>query len=305
MKFSSLTRPTLGLRTAALAGLVAVASFAQASAAPQGFYITDCSLNCTSGAGGNQVYCSTVDVHENEVIEVGFSLPVDPASLNVHSFRVLDVDNGTTPSGSLRVSLFDPTRVIFEPDIATPGTLEFTFARNRSYEVYIPGTSQGDVGPYILSTTSDLNRSRLLATFLTSEGLLPHVRSECVTTPNSAGPGALMAASGSTSVFFGGLVLETTGLPSGTFGIYVLGKDPAFTPLSSGSLCLGGALRRLGTTLSSASGEASLPLDLATIGGGISIITGETWRFQHVYRDAGPTGPAFTTSDAIRVTFVY
>ncbi len=302
----SLTGSLAGSLSWLLAGsIAALASPALALPLQQDFYITDASLDCTSGAGGNQVICNTINVHENEVIEVGFSLPVDPASLSQSTFRVVNVNNGTVPSGSLRVSLFDPTRIIFEPDLVAPGAFDFTFERNRTYEISIPGTAQGDQGPYVTSTTGEPNQSRLLAAVFTSEGVLPFVRSECVTTPNSAGPGARMGASGSTSVFFNDLVLETTGLPADTFGLYVIGRDAAYSPLGSGFLCVDGMLRRLGATQSTAGGTTSYPLDLPSIGGGISILTGETWRFQHVFRDAGPAGPTFTTSDAIRVTFFF
>jgi hypothetical protein len=302
MNFTSLAKSLCGTLPCFLAAL---ALSSQASAAQQDFYITDASLACTSGAGGSQVFCNIVEVHVNEVIEVGFNLPVDPASLNASSFQVINVDSGTSPSGSLRVSPLDPTRILFEPDLVAPGSLNFTFEPNRTYELLINGTAQGDAGPFIRSTTGDANQGRFLAAVITNQGLLPFVRSECVTTPNSVGAGALMSASGDTSIFFNDLVLETSGLPAGTFGVYIVGRDAAFSPLGSGSLCVGGMLRRLAGTQSSASGTASLPLDLPLIGGGISVRTGESWRFQHVYRDAGPTGATFTTSDAIRVTFTF
>lgn len=286
-----------------LAALALLCSSVPASAAPQDFFITDCSLSCSSGAGGSQVFCGIVNIHQNELIEIGFSLPVDPASLSLSSFQVVNVQNGTSPAGSLRVSVLDPTRVIFEPDL-DPVLLSYSFEPNADYAITLRGTAQGDSGPYITSTTGEPNLSRLACTVTASEGLLPFIRSECVTTPNSAGPGAFMSATGSTVLMSNDLVLETSGLPSSTFGLYVIAKDPAFTPLGSGSLCLGGSLVRLGVTFSTSAGTASLPLDLTSIGGGVSIAAGDTWRFQHVYRDSGPAGPTFSTSDAIRVTFL-
>ena len=292
------------IRYSLLASLFALASSIHA-AALQDFYITDCSLSCTSGAGGNQVFCNIVEVHQNEVIEIGFNLPVDPASLSANTFRLVNVDNGTSPTGSLRVSLFDPTRIVFEPDNAIPGALGFTFEPDQTYEIFIAGTGQGDFGPFIRSVAGDPNQARMLCSVITNQGLLPLIRSECITTPNSVGPGALMGASGEPSIVLNNLVLETTGLPSNTFGIYLIGQDAAFSPLGAGSLCLSGSLQRIGTTQASSNGESNLPLNLPLVGGGISIVTGETWRFQHVYRDSSPTGPVFSTSDALRVTFSF
>ncbi len=303
MNFPSLARFPLVPRSGSLAALALLSFSAPAAAAPQDLYITDCSLGCTSGAGGNQVFCTLVNIHENELIEIGFSLPVDPASLSSSSFRITGTQNGTSPSGSLSVSVLDPRRVIFEPDVVGLGPLSYSFELDSSYSIVLPGTAQGDSGPFITSTTGEPNQSRLVCTVTASEGLLPLVRSECVTSPNSVGPGAFMSTAGSSSLVLNDLVLETGGLPAGTFGVYVIGGEQAFTPLGSGSLCLGGSLGRLGVTLSTGGGTANLPLDVSAIGGAVSIAAGETWRFQHIYRDTDPAGPTFNASDAIRATF--
>jgi len=270
----------------------------------QDFYITDCSLGCSSSGPGSQISCSTVNVHENEIFEIGFSLPIDPASLSVSTIRAIDVNNGTSASLNMRVSPIDPTRLILEPEIIFTGTFfQFTMRQDRTYELFSPGVNQGDSGPYITSTTGRPNLGRFQCAVYTSEGVLPPARPECVTTPNSVGPGAEMSATGTTSVFLNDLVLHVTGLPSQSFGVLVVAQDAVYQPLGAGSLCVNGMLTRQGISQSNAAGELTWPLDLGGFGSGLVIAPGDTWRFQHIYRDTSPGGAVFTTSDAIRATF--
>lgn len=268
-------------------------------------FIRSCSLGCSGGTPGSQIFCSLVEVHENEVLEVEFSLPIDPASLSVNSFRVVDVDNGTTPSGVLRVSPMDPNVLLFEA-VVTPGPfggLNFSMQPNRTYEIQIDGVNQGDAGPFIRSATGEPTLGRMLCSVVTNQGLLPLARPECVTTPNSVGLGALMSATGTTSVVLNDLEFQVVGLPVNSSGILIAGLGRGFEPLGAGSLCIGGALTRQGLSQSNAAGEVRWAIDVNGFGSGLTIAPGSTWRFQHVYRDVQQGAPIFTTSDALRVTF--
>ncbi len=115
--------------------------------------------------------CSIVDVTENQEISMLFSEPIDPSSVNASSLQVIDVDNGTTPDGLRFVDPLDPRRVVFRPTVSFQTGVNFSFLRNRSYEILVPGAAQGDAGPFIRSVAGSANQSRLLCTVLTSQGV--------------------------------------------------------------------------------------------------------------------------------------
>lgn len=133
-------------------------------------FIESCSLACTDGATG-EVFCSIVDVTENQEISMLFSEPVDPSTVNASTIQVINVDNGTTPDGLRFVDPIDPRRVIFRPTVSFDTGVDFSFERNASYEFLIPGVDQGDAGPFIRSVAGRENRSRMLCTVLTSQGV--------------------------------------------------------------------------------------------------------------------------------------
>ncbi|MEM8712999.1 MAG: hypothetical protein AAGG01_18765, partial [Planctomycetota bacterium] len=227
-----------------------------------------------------------------------------PASLTTSTFRVINVSNGTSPQGTLRVAPWDPARLLFEPATEISGfVVGFEFEANETYELFIAGVQQGDAGPFIESTSGMPNLGRMVCSVFSSEGVLPLARPECLTTPNSVGPGAVMGASGSTSLFLNDLELSVTGLPAGSFGVLIVGLDPAYRPLGSGFLCVDRAITRQGVALSSSAGEVAWAIDNASFGSGLMIALGETWRFQHIYRDVRQGQAVFTASDAIRATF--
>ncbi|MBI5435012.1 MAG: hypothetical protein HZA52_19415 [Planctomycetes bacterium] len=127
----------------------------------------------------------------------------------------------------------------------------------------------------------------------------------CVTSPNSVGPGALIGASGSTSVALDSLVLNATGCPLNKPCLFFYGPNAtAGVPFKNGVLCISGGFYRLPVTNTGAGGSPSAALDIANppaIGG--QITAGSIWRFQLWYRDpiAPPAGA--NLSDALSVTF--
>lgn len=135
-------------------------------------YVQSCSLACTDGQGGAQVFCGVVNVFQNTEISVLFSKPLDPASIGPASFQVIDVTNGTAPDGQFLIDPLDSRRAIFRPAIVFGGGgVSFSFRANTSYEVLIPGRAQGDSGPYITSIVGAPNESRMQCTIFTSEGI--------------------------------------------------------------------------------------------------------------------------------------
>ncbi|MGK0480460.1 MAG: hypothetical protein ACJAQ3_000423, partial [Planctomycetota bacterium] len=90
---------TLALATSLAAAALAGCSGSASSEFSGDLFIDSCSLACTDGSGGDQVFCSIVDVTENQEISILFSEPIDPSSVNASSLQVIDVNNGTTPDG--------------------------------------------------------------------------------------------------------------------------------------------------------------------------------------------------------------
>lgn len=125
----------------------------------------------------------------------------------------------------------------------------------------------------------------------------------CVTSPNSAGPGATMSSSGSTSIAANDFVIEANGLPPGQFYLFWVGTGTAFTPSFNGTLCIGTPCRLQSPGQATATGVASkaLPSSAYTGSGCIPPIVGSRYNFQCVYRDNVGTGANW--SDALCVTF--
>jgi hypothetical protein len=134
--------------------------------------------------------------------------------------------------------------------------------------------------------------------------------SYCVTTPNSAGSGALISSSGSTSISANTFTLDVSGAPSGQFGLFYYGPEQVQNPLGNGVGCVGpgalGFFRLSPPSLVDASGNASRLLDFglppADSGPG-QIVAGSSWNFQYWYRDPAAGGANYDFSDALAVTF--
>ncbi|MEM6570329.1 MAG: FG-GAP-like repeat-containing protein [Planctomycetota bacterium] len=139
----------------------------------------------------------------------------------------------------------------------------------------------------------------------------------CLGRPNSTGErGALMATSPSGfSAAANDVTFDVTGLPLQSAGYFVVSRTPEFTPFaggSSGTLCVGGAVGRFaGSILSSgAIGAVTFSPDVTAIpipgssGGAVAAMPGDTFTFQHWYRDvAGGGGATSNFSDAFTVEF--
>jgi len=128
--------------------------------------------------------------------------------------------------------------------------------------------------------------------------------SYCSTSPNSVGPGATMAWTGTARVSFNDLGLVALGLPPGQFGIFFYGPNAVDLPFGEGHLCIGGGVYRLPVVLSDLLGIAIWELDVtAPPHESGRIEAGATWRFQHWYRDPAGGGAGFNLSDGLEVTF--
>ena len=111
-----------------------------------------------------------------------------------------------------------------------------------------------------------------------------------------------MGFSGSASLAANDLALTTSGLPVGTFGVYLYGPTQDNQPAGNGTLCVAQPFGRLGVVVASAGGTSSLVLDTTNLPGG-AVNTGDTLHFQLWYRDRQGGGAGNNLSDGLQATF--
>ena len=127
---------------------------------------------------------------------------------------------------------------------------------------------------------------------------------------NSTGVGAIMAASGTTSVTNDNLVLTTTQMPPNRVGLMFSSQSAgAPIPFRDGILCLRPQIFRFNTKNTGAGGSWSYGPGLVNwtinnlpVPGWI--LMGQTWNFQSFFRDpTGPCGQKANLSNAIQALF--
>lgn len=123
----------------------------------------------------------------------------------------------------------------------------------------------------------------------------------CVGAPNSVGPGARIAATGSSYVSRDDFGLAVAGLPPSTFGFFVTGTGRTQLPLGDGFLCIASNHVRLGIAQASSTGVATRAIHASTFPGALD--PGEVWSFQFHYRNVAAGGAGSNLSDAIEVPF--
>lgn len=125
----------------------------------------------------------------------------------------------------------------------------------------------------------------------------------CVTTPNSAGPGAVMDHVGTNSLAANDMELVTYGCPPNKTGIYFFGASQAQAPLGNGVRCVAAPFKRFPAIQTNALGDANLQLDFGDLPGGVVLQNGDVRYFQLWFRDPPGGGALTDTSDALRVQF--
>ena len=132
----------------------------------------------------------------------------------------------------------------------------------------------------------------------------------CSTSPNSAGPGALITAAGSFHVEDDDLNLTVTGLPANQPGLFFCGDLVDAVPFEGGTLCVGsthGLYRLPPPVSSSAAGTVTRAVSLEQRPFDeewSTVLPGSSWSFQYWYRDAAaPVSSRINLSDAVRVQF--
>ncbi|MCB9914798.1 MAG: hypothetical protein H6828_06560 [Planctomycetes bacterium] len=129
---------------------------------------------------------------------------------------------------------------------------------------------------------------------------------------NSTGVGALLSATGTSSVTNDDLKLTVSSMPVNKFGVFYMGPNQIALPFGDGLRCVGGGgvgLFRYNPPLNSgAAGSISIGPGLVAWSSGFppggAITPGSTWQFQCWYRDPfGPCGQFFNLSNGYSVTF--
>ncbi|MCP3918005.1 MAG: hypothetical protein GY711_20855 [bacterium] len=124
----------------------------------------------------------------------------------------------------------------------------------------------------------------------------------CTSGTNSTGVAAEIFASGSARAPSNDLVLWARNLPGLEFGVFVFGDGTAQTPFGDGTFCVGGNTTRMPFLSTSAEGIATQVVDFqGPPREGGTIVPGQTWYFQLVYRDAASTGSGFNATEGLAI----
>jgi hypothetical protein len=127
----------------------------------------------------------------------------------------------------------------------------------------------------------------------------PAPTSECTTSPNSVGSGAVIGTTGSTSIAAAELTLTARHCPSSSAGVFFHGSTATFVAFCNGARCVGGSLVRMPIVHCDELGNVRQAVVLATS----PFAVGATRQFQFFYRDPLAGGASFDLSDARRVVF--
>ena len=127
----------------------------------------------------------------------------------------------------------------------------------------------------------------------------------CMTSSNSVGDGATLAASGTTSIAANDFTLAvSSGVPN-QFGLFFYGGQPDQVPFGDGLMCVHSPLYRLEPPEHlNAQGSGDYLVDFfAPPQAEATIRAGSTWHFQFWYRDPVFGQSGFNTSDALAARF--
>jgi len=166
-----------------------------------------------------------------------------------------------------------------------------------------------DITDFAVGDPSDDSAGQATGRVTVYAGALGDAERYCDGAPNSFGPGAALELGGPISVGNNALRLLVSGAVPGQFGLYFYGPDMNQSPFGDGYLCIGGGFYRLGppqTIAPDGTDERPLDFTLPPLDAGPGqIVPGDSWSFQHWYRDpAGSGGSGFNLSDALRIQFL-
>lgn len=135
----------------------------------------------------------------------------------------------------------------------------------------------------------------------------------CTAAPNSTGSIGTTSAFGLQGPGENDLTLTASGLPTQSFGFFIVSSDQSFVAGAGGSegnLCLGGAIGRFvgedQVMQTDFGGEIALPVDLTNVPsptGSVSVQAGQTLNFQLWVRDTNAAGATSNFTRGLSVTF--
>lgn len=159
-----------------LAALPACSGSSDGSSGGEMFVIS-CSLGCDNGSSNSDIGCSLVNIGQNAEIVIQFSEPVSLSSVTANSFRLINLNDGTVPSGVYTLDPADARRLIFRPSLefVGPGNPEWGFDPGQTYQLLILGEGGATSGSYIRSTSGKNNSTTLDCTVQTTEPLIDPV----------------------------------------------------------------------------------------------------------------------------------
>jgi hypothetical protein len=173
------------------------------------------------------------------------------------------------------------------------------------YAAHIPGQASGQSVEYYIAAADQSGRAETLPrtaprAFYRYTIAPPVGASYC----RPGAHGALIGATGSSSVAANDLVLHAWNVPVNRSGIFFYGDLRAQVPFGNGLRCVQGgqALARLGPPVSSGvAGQLIHALDITRPpSSSAQILAGSTWNFQACFRDGG----SWDLSDAMQIQFV-
>jgi hypothetical protein len=132
-----------------------------------------------------------------------------------------------------------------------------------------------------------------------------YVNNYCVSTPNTAGPGAFISNLGTTSVASNSFSITCDGAVPDSPGLFFYGPTESQVPFGNGFLCVTGGVFRLPAVATDGVGYAEMPVDFTVpphVDG--EILAGSIWKFQFWYRDASAVGSQFNLSDGLSAEFL-
>lgn len=205
--------------------------------------------------------------------------------------KALVIDDPLTPANETG-GLDAPTGLAFGPD----GKL-YVASGNTDSVLRYDATSGAFVDVFVAPGVSD---------FPTYLAFRPDAASYGPLAPNSFGPGATLAARGSSSLALADLTLELQAAPPGEPALLFQGTAATQKPFGDGFLLVARSpVRRVASGVIGVNGRLDFAIDFAAAqGSGLPFVAGVTSYFQAWTRDPhGPGGSGFNFSTAAAVTF--
>ena len=133
-----------------------------------------------------------------------------------------------------------------------------------------------------------------------------HWEPYCESLPNSTGVVSTMSVTGNLSISSNNTWIHSFDCPSGEYGVFLFGEQPAALPWGNGVLCISpffpGVMRLNVPDIIPFGGQSDLFLNLGALPPQMQLVAGKAYYFQCMFRDPS-VGERFNLSNAVSVTF--